>query len=182
MPVPLSGLAFYMQEFPLGSTSTSFVSTALGWDAVPTDLQREVRHLKSPHLFEPDAETGWPKFESWQPVVMVHPKTGRELLFVNENHCDRIEGMSKERAAEVLEALFAALYAPERRYEHVWQEGDLIIFDNFAIQHARTRVADMSHGRRVLRRVQLGELGFLAQLEEMLRNQAAGSQLDDENR
>jgi taurine dioxygenase len=170
MPVPLAGLALYMQEFPSGSTSTTFVSNALGWDAVPPELQREVRHLKSPHLFETDPASGWPNFEAWQPVVMLHPKTGRELLFVSENHCDRIEGMSKGRAAEVLEVLFAALYAPERRYEHVWRQGDLVILDNFAIQHARTRVAEISEGRRVLRRVQLGEIGFLAQVEEILKN------------
>jgi taurine dioxygenase len=173
MPEPLAGLALYMQEFPSGSTSTTFISNALGWDATPPELQREVRHLKSPHLYEADPATGWPDFEAWQPVVMAHPKTGRELLFVSENHCDRIEGMSKERAAEVLDVLFAALYAPERRYEHVWRQGDLVIFDNFAIQHARTRVADISAGRRVLRRVQLGETGFLSQLEEMLKKRGA---------
>jgi taurine dioxygenase len=175
MPTPLAGLALYMQEFPSGSTSTTIVSNALGWDAVPPELQREVRRLKSPHLFETGPASDWPDFEAWQPVVMVHPKTGRELLFVSENHCDRIEGMSKERAAEVLDVLFAALYAPERRYEHVWREGDLVILDNLAIQHARTRVADISEGRRILRRVQLGEVGFLAQVEEMLGKQEAGA-------
>jgi taurine dioxygenase len=43
------------------------------------------------------------------------------------------------RSAELLKELFATLYAAERRYEHIWRRGALVIWDNLAIQHARTR-------------------------------------------
>lgn len=43
------------------------------------------------------------------------------------------------RSAELLKELFATLYAAERRYEHIWRRGELVIWDNLAIQHARTR-------------------------------------------
>ena len=75
----------------------------------------------------------------------------------------------EQRCAEVLPVLFDALYAPERRYEHVWRAGDLVIWNNLAIQHARTKVAELSDGKRVMRRVQLGEIGFMAQVEQLRR-------------
>ena len=80
--------------------------------------------------------------------------------------------MTEVRGAELLKKLCATLYASERRYEHVWRRGDLLIWDNLAIQHARTRAAELSQGRRVMRRVQLGKVGFIEQLERVRRQRA----------
>ena len=46
--------------------------------------------------------------------------------------------------------------------------GDLVIWDNYAIQHSRTREADPSEGRRLLQRVSFGKYSFVEQLEELL--------------
>jgi len=172
---PLAGISLYPQELPASNTSTTYISNALAWQALPEALQRELQGLKARHYFvsSDDIDLGYPVFEYWHPVCMPHPKTGRPLLFVTEHHVDRIEGMAEERCAEVLKALFATLYSRERRYEHVWREGDLVIWDNLAIQHARTRVAELSQGRRVMRRVQLGKVGFIEQVERLRQHQAA---------
>lgn len=171
MEFPLAGIALYPQELPANSTSTTFVSTALAWQHLPENLQRELQDLKARHYFvsSDDIDLGLPVFEYWHPIRMLHSQTGQPLLFITEHHVDRIEGMSEEHCAEVLQTLFATLYAPERRYEHVWREGDLLVWDNIAIQHARPHVAELSEGRRVMRRVQLGEVGFLEQVERLRR-------------
>jgi alpha-ketoglutarate-dependent taurine dioxygenase len=171
---PLAGISLCPEELPAGSTSTTYISNALAWQELPEALQRELRGLKARHYFasSDDIDLGLPAFEYWHPVCMPHPKTGRPLLFVTEHHVDRIEGMTEERGADVLKALFAKLYAPERRYEHIWREGDLVIWNNLAIQHARTRVAELSRGRRVMRRVQLGKVSFLEQVARLRRQQA----------
>ena len=44
------------------------------------------------------------------------------------------------------------MYAPDNVYEHTWQVGDLLVWDNLALQHAR----DAVNGRRTLRRVPVG--------------------------
>jgi len=75
--------------------------------------------------------------------------------------------VSESRSAELLRALFATLYTPERRYEHVWHLGELVIWDNLAIQHARTRESAPSQGVRALQRVAIGEHGFLEQLRQV---------------
>ena len=73
-----------------------------------------------------------------------------------------------------MQRLFAHIYAPDRKYEHVWRKGDLVIWDNYVIQHARTEEADPSHGPRVLQRVSFGEHGFADQMEELLSRHGEG--------
>ena len=75
--------------------------------------------------------------------------------------------MTEVRSAELLKELFATLYASERRYEHIWGRGELVIWDNLAIQHARTRAAEPSQGKRIMRRVQMGKIGFMEQWERV---------------
>ena len=92
--------------------------------------------------------------------MLPHPRSGRPLLFVTENHVTEIEGLDEAESAPLLARIFACLYAPERQYEHIWRPGDLLVWNNLAIQHARTRVAAPSAGRRVMQRVALGRHGF----------------------
>ena len=166
MEFPLEGISLHPLELPGSDTSTTFVSNALAWDGLPEAMKAELRDRKARHFYA-DAQAmnfDWPVLEYWHPVCMPHPKTGRSLLFVTEHHVDRIEGMDEKRGAELLQVLFTQLYVQERRYEHVWCEGDLVIWDNLAVQHARTRASEPTDGPRALRRVALGEVGFLEQL------------------
>jgi taurine dioxygenase len=169
---PLAGISLYPQELPRNRTTTTFISNAVAWQSLPEALQHELQGRKGRHYFvsDDDIDLGRPFFEYWHPICMPHPDTGVSLLFATEHHVDRIDGMSEERSAEVLQALFDALYAPERRYEHVWRTGDLVVWHNLAIQHARTEVAELEQGRRVMRRVQLGKMGFFEQVQ-LLRQQ-----------
>lgn len=170
---PLEGISLHPLALPAAETSTTFVSNAVAWAALPAALQDEVKDLTARHYY---ADSGamnfdWPVLEYWHPVCMKHRRTGSRLLFVTEHHVDRIEGMDDAQSTAVLEQLFGVLYAPERQYEHVWQLGDLVIFDNFAIQHARTRAVPPSEGARALRRVTIGDHTFVKQLALARRRQ-----------
>ena len=44
---------------------------------------------------------------------------------------------------------------------------DLLVWNNLAVQHARTKVAPMSAGRRIMQRVALGKHTFSDQLEKL---------------
>jgi len=167
MPYPLEGISLHPQALPNVETSTTFVSNAVAWDALPRDMQHELQGLRGRHYYDRSADMNmdWPVFEHWHPVCLEHPKSKRPMLFVTEHHVDRISDVSEARSAELLELLFSVLYAPHRRYEHVWRVGDLVIWDNLAIQHARTRPSAPSEGVRALQRVAIGEHGFIDQLE-----------------
>lgn len=168
MEFPIEGISLHPLELPKTSTSTTYISNACGWDSLSPEVQEELHGAKGRHYYADSKllDMDWPVFEHWHPVRLEHPRTGRPLLFVTEHHVEQLSGMSEERSAELLPILFDALYAPERRYEHVWREGDLLVWDNLAVQHARTREADPSQGKRLLQRVQIGKHGFLEQLEK----------------
>lgn len=171
---PFAGLSLHPLELPDEATSTTFVSNAVGWEALGDELKdllrgRRAHHgFHDQHLVAPDL----PLIEFWHPARMIGAG-GREMLFVSENHVRCIEGFSEADSAPILAKVFAALYAPERRYEHVWQRGDLLVWNNRAIQHARTRKADPAAGKRVMQRVALGDYSFGELLAE--RRSAAGA-------
>jgi alpha-ketoglutarate-dependent taurine dioxygenase len=50
------------------------------------------------------------------------------------------------------------VYQPNNLVEHVWRNGDLVIWDNVGTQHARGSVAGV--GRRTLQKVQGGGQDF----------------------
>jgi taurine dioxygenase len=171
---PLQGISLHPIALPAVDTSTTFVSNARAWDTLPGDLQADLRGRKGRHYYADDGKIGDDLlvFEHWHPVCLPHYRSGRPLLFVTEHHVEEIEGYGRDEGAALLQRLFAHIYAPERRYEHVWREGDLVIWDNYAIQHARTREADPRDGARVLQRVSFGEHGFSDQLGELLSRKA----------
>jgi len=86
---------------------------------------------------------------------MHHPTSGQELLTVNEMQTDRIIGLDERESEETLRSLWAFLYAPENTYSHEWRVGDLVVWDNIAVQHGRP--APPRHVPRTMRRVTMAE-------------------------
>jgi taurine dioxygenase len=84
-------------------------------------------------------------------VLKRHPRTGAPLLFVNEYYTSHILELPPEAGEEVIQEAYALLYGPESIYTHEWRPGDLVVWDNIALQHARSAVR--SDTRRTLRRI-----------------------------
>ena len=173
MEHPIEGISLHALALPRVPTSTTFVSNGAAWDALDVALRAELRGRLGRHYYGEGLKLhmDWPPFEHWHPVCQMHPRTGREMLYVTEHHVLEIEGLGMEGSAAMLEHLFGVLYAPQRRYEHVWKPGDLLVWDNLAIQHARTRESDPADGPRRLQRVSFGRYGFGEQLAVILRQQ-----------
>ncbi len=58
----------------------------------------------------------------------------------------------------LIKELFDYLYRPENIYEHRWHNGDFLVIDNLALQHARDDVSDV--GERTLQRVVVARKSF----------------------
>jgi len=86
------------------------------------------------------------------PVARTHPRTGRTGLYVSEQVTLEILDLPTEQNEELLTELFAHLYEPEQILEHDWHKGDLVVWDNHAVQHARKTV-DLEGPTRTLRKV-----------------------------
>lgn len=87
----------------------------------------------------------------------VHPVITRDTfahtpaLMVSEQQTDRILDWPSAESEDTLQSLFALLYRPDNVYEHHWREGDLVVWDNLALQHGRPPLTQA--GERTLRRM-----------------------------
>jgi len=108
----------------------------------------ELAQLQRSHL----APAGWPG--AAHPVLKPHPRTGEPILYLNANQSDRIVELEAAESEDLIQALFQRLYAPAHRYEHHWRNGDFIVWDNLALQHARKPVPPGVV--RTLQRVEIG--------------------------
>jgi taurine dioxygenase len=144
-------LSLYGLEVHQPAQPTVFVSAADGWKTLPANLRARVEGRLAEHVHDisyersnGDADVLTAKFEDDDkarfPVDRRHPRTGQPLLYVCQQMTSGIADMPKAQSDELLEALFQHLYRPEAVFEHHWREGDLVIWDNLALQHARPNV------------------------------------------
>lgn len=99
-----------------------------------------------------------------QPVVRVHPETGRKALFVAEMTTTGIVGMRDEESRPILEFLFRHSIQPEFIYRHRWQVHDLLAWDNRCAMHLALNDYDINVPRMMYRTTLLGEpSGYVVQ-------------------
>ena len=88
------------------------------------------------------------------PVFLTHPITGRKVLYADPGYTMRIDGMPEDESDEILSFLFAHQIEPEYQYQHLWNEGDLMMWDNIGTLH--TAIADYGpHQLRLMQRRQV---------------------------
>ncbi len=91
-----------------------------------------------------------------QPVVRVHPETGRACLYLGD-HAEYIVGMDYDAGRALIEQLNALAIQPELCYEHHWTPGELIAWDNRCLLHRATGYDEATQPRVVRRCTVLGE-------------------------
>jgi taurine dioxygenase len=94
------------------------------------------------------------------PVVRTHPITGRKGLFVNEGHTSGMADMPKEEGDALLAELYRHITQPQFVYRHEWQAGDLLMWDNCAVQHKATFDYDLPLRRLMHRTTVRGTAPF----------------------
>lgn len=70
-----------------------------------------------------------------QPVIISHPVSGKKSLYVNAGFTHRIVGMAEAESRALLDRLFAHAARDEFVHTHRWNEGDVVMWDNFSVQH-----------------------------------------------
>ena len=69
------------------------------------------------------------------PVLMRHPITGRNVLYVNPGFTTKIDGLPVQESVSLLKSLLDHVLQPRYRYVHDWVEGDLLLWDNLGSWH-----------------------------------------------
>ena len=75
--------------------------------------------------------------EAEHPVVVHHPDTGDEILYVSRGITRRIVGMERAESSALLKQLHLHATQPGRVYGHDWPVGDLVMFDTLGTMHRR---------------------------------------------
>ena len=73
-------------------------------------------------------------------------------LYVSQQATIEMLGLSADENETLLEELFGYLYDPSAILEHEWRKGDLVVWDNVAVQHGRGKVT-LDGPERTLRKV-----------------------------
>eukprot|EP00177_Eucheuma_denticulatum_P000693 GFKZ01001248.1.p1 GENE.GFKZ01001248.1~~GFKZ01001248.1.p1 ORF type:complete len:494 (+),score=62.70 GFKZ01001248.1:245-1726(+) len=90
------------------------------------------------------------------PGVIRHPATGEPCFYVNKNATTRAVGLSSDDSSNILERAYSQAEAVEV-YRHKWTAGDILIWDNMAVQH---RAVNDYNETRVVYRASAGEKWF----------------------
>jgi taurine dioxygenase len=161
-PTPMRLLSLYGTYVEQPAVPTIFASATHAWDTLPADLKARVEGLEVVHVTGQQPRGGYVEelleatrsesSETVTPIAKVHPRSGRTMLYVCQQMTREVVGMPHDESEALLEELFAHLYAEDVLVEHHWREGDLVLWDNLAIQHSRPNV-QFDGPKRTLRKV-----------------------------
>ncbi len=139
---PYRATTLYAIKVPTEGGETMFAAMAAAYEALPGDIKRRLAERKAHHVFNYN-ETTRDKMRQDDPststhaVVQVHPDTGRRSLYVSRLMTRDIIGMDRAESDDLLAFLFDHCEKPEFVYAHRWKPGDLVIWDNRCVNHAR---------------------------------------------
>ena len=140
--IPDAAVLCMRQSPPVGG-DTLWANACAAYDALSNGMKQLLEGRRAWHEIGPE------QF-SEHPVVVTHPETGREVLFVNEIFTRRITNLPPDEGEAILGFLLRHVSRPEFTYRHRWHDGDVVIWDNRATQHYA--LFDFE-GRRVVHRV-----------------------------
>lgn len=164
VPAPFLAGCLHAVNVTPGVSATRFASGFLAYERLPQKLRNRIENLKAIFVRPRVEDRRCRLSDAWSgdncaihSLVGRQKGSGRPYVFANSHHTALVCGLSEQDSDELLEELFSYLYEEEQVYEHVWTNGDLVLWDNRALQHARAKVTG---GERTLQRVSVAVLGY----------------------
>jgi taurine dioxygenase len=145
---------------PLGG-ETLFSDQYRAYKTLPRAVKEKLSDALVLHVISGLALDESQERQSWHPLFMRHPLSGRLALFLSTpERCQAISSIKLEETQRIIRLLYRHSIRHYRLYRHRWQPGDIVIWDNRCTMHR----ADHSEvvGDRVLHRgLVLGEANYL---------------------
>ncbi len=144
---------------------TEFADMRAAYDALPDEMQRRIEGLIAEHSifhsrsrigftdFNPDVAQALPPVQ--QVMVRTHPGSGRKTLYL-ASHASHVIGWPIETGRKLIEDLLDFATQPQFVYQHRWQVGDLVMWDNRCTMH-RGRPYDEAKYRRDMHRTTVSD-------------------------
>jgi taurine dioxygenase len=169
-PYPFQYISLHAQDVVDGESSTLFADGVGAHRRLPDDLRDRLQGLTAAAVSSSangrtvgyDIPAKAVRYD--RPAILPHPRTGQPILYVNQAQTARLNELTREDSDALLATLFDLLYAPGHILEHRWCNGDLLLWDNMRLQHARPPLDGIT--RRRLQRVAVAEKGLFEQLPD----------------
>ena len=153
-------------EIPEVGGDTMFSNLYRAYETLSDGMKKMIAGLEGVHMLdvprqvdtstaERAAETRRSNITA-QPLVRVHPETGRKALFVGEHKLKRIAGMSEEEGRPLIKFLCAHAARAQFIYRHRWQQDDLLMWDNRCTNHLAVYDFDRTKIRHMERTTVIG--------------------------
>lgn len=159
---PYRATTLYGIKIPSRGGETKFANLELAYQRLPQELKQRIETLKVRNVYDTRAtlrsqtnEDDDTLSNAVHPLVRVHPDTGYKSLFCSRLMTRNIVGMDLAESGALLAQLFEHIEKPEFVYAHKWTPGDLLIWDNRCLNHARNDFP--AEETRHLRRVTISE-------------------------
>ena len=143
---PVDRLSLHALQVPPDGAPTVYADAVCILERVPRALRARLEGCTVVNVYdftlptdrrmrERDLAPGSPVVE--RPMVDRHRRTGAPLITANAMHTDRVADVSEDESEALLTEVFGHLYAPDNTLVLEWEVGDLVVWDNLALQHHR---------------------------------------------
>ena len=166
-PFPPMATMLYALELPPVGGDTLFANQIQAYESLSDGLKDTLATLKvicrpdkaaamatrADRIAEQGHNTSNDNLLGIHPVIRTHPETGKKALYVNQAHSCHFQGWSMAESDGLLNFLYAHQIREEFQCRHVWQKGDVAIWDNRCTLHYP--VNDYHGHRRLMHRITL---------------------------
>jgi taurine dioxygenase len=177
LPHPAIGSLLYGLQCPPEGADTLFANMYAAYDALPAQMRALVGRLHAVHSFSEYYE-GLRQRDATQPeltearralypdvthpLVRRNPRTGRKALYINPGYAVAIKEMPGAAGERLLRDLCDHATREEFVYAHAWRDGDVLFWDNLAVNHKGTPFDTARYVRRMHRTTVAGSAEIYA--------------------
>ena len=148
--VPAMGSILLARETPPQGGDTLFTSMAAAYDSLSLGLRQTLATMRAvhsaDHIYGPDgvyAKTDQAAdlkgqeitAEAVHPVIIRHPVTGRQILYVNPAFTLHFEGWTRAESQPLLAYLYSVAMREEFQCRLQWAPGSIAVWDNRSTWH-----------------------------------------------
>ena len=149
--VPAAGSLLRCVEKPSIGGDTMFANMVLAYETLSDGMKKMLEGLHAIHTrarkfanLSPERAAFLAKLKPIaQPVVREHPETGKKTIFLGEK-VKQLVGFTPEESQPLIDFLNRHSTRPQFVYRHIWQQDDLVMWDNRSTLHLA--VGDVNDG------------------------------------
>ena len=152
---PPIGTCLYSVTVPPVGGNTTFASQQAALAAMPKAMREKFEGLTALHCaataYAPDGMYGPKDSENDRsmrivtnesarnvhphPLIVTHPESGEDTLYGTVGYIIGFEGMDKDASDELLMEMYQWQIRPEFQYDHHWEPGMFVLWDNRCVLH-----------------------------------------------